>query len=194
MPGAYSVSLGKVEDGQYTELLPAQPFNIRPLRLNTLAAVDQQAFDSFCKEVAELRRNAVITQEYANELSNKLKYIRAALNETPAADASIIAQAEKLQQELHAVNRSLNGDASLARREFETPSSINDRIGNIEGGMWSTTSAPTGTYRKSYQIAEKQLNEVIIRLQTLATDVQSMESRLDGLKAPWTPGRKPGLK
>lgn len=194
MSGNYTVSLGKVEDGQYTELVPPQPFSIKPLNLNTLSATDKQAYDAFCKDVAELRRNASITQEYTNELSNKLKYIRAALNETPAADLALIALAEQFQQRLNAINRQLNGDGSLARREFETTPSINDRIGNIEGGMWSTTSAPTGTYRKSFQLAEKQLNEVINQVQALSTDVQSMETRLDQLKAPWTPGRKPGMK
>ncbi len=194
MPGKYTVSMGKVEDGNYTELVSAQPFSIRPLRLNTLAATDQKAFDAFCKEVAELRRTASITQEYNNELSNKLRFIRAALNETPATDAALIARAEAVHQNMQRISRVMNGDGSLARREFETAPSLNDRIGNIEGGMWSTTSAPTGTYRKSYQVAQKQLKEVIAQLEAVSSEIQQMEVRLEQLKAPWTPGRKPTIK
>ena len=82
----------------------------------------------------------------------------------------------------------------MARREFETTPSLNDRIGTIEGGMWNTTSNPTGTYRKSYTTAEKQLREAVTSLSEISASIAVFESRMDTLKAPWTPGRKPTIK
>jgi hypothetical protein len=55
----------------------------------------------------------------------------------------------------------MNGDASMAKREFETAPSINGRIGQIEGSVWYTTSAPTKTATQSYEIASKQFGAVL---------------------------------
>lgn len=194
MPGLYKVTIGKVEDGVYSELVPAQEFSIRPLRLNPLSTQDKKAFDAFCKQVAELRRTSGITNEQRNELFNKLKYIAAALNETPAAGPDLIQKVQFAQQRMNKLNIVLNGDASLSRREFETLPSLNDRIGTIEGGMWNSTSAPTGTFKKSMEIAEKQLRGAIADLKSIAADVAIIEKELDRLNAPWTPGRQPEMK
>jgi len=95
---------------------------------------------------------------------------------------------------LNAINLKLFGDGSLAKREFETAPSINDRIGVVEYGMWNTTTAPTGTFRKSFAIAEKELKQVIADLKSIGADMQSLENTLDQLKAPYTPGRMPFAK
>ncbi|MFM9008007.1 MAG: glycosyl hydrolase, partial [Bacteroidota bacterium] len=194
VPGTYSVTLSKVHNGTLTELAGPETFSIRPLRLNKLSPEDKRAFDAFCRNVAELRRNAGIANEHRSELENKLKYLRAALLETPGAGAELVQDLEKIRQRLQALNMLMNGDGSMARREFETTPSLNDRIGTIEGGMWSTTSNPTGTYRKSYTTAEKQLREAVTSLGEIAASIAVFESRMDTLKAPWTPGRKPTIK
>jgi photosystem II stability/assembly factor-like uncharacterized protein len=194
VPGTYTVTLSKVHNGTLTDLAGPETFRIRPLRLNKLSPEDKRAFDAFCKNVAELRRNTGIANEHRSELENKLKYLRAALLETPGAGAELIQDLEKIRQRLQVLNLLMNGDGSMARREFETTPSLNDRIGTIEGGMWNTTSNPTGTYRKSYTTAEKQLREAVTSLSEISASIAVFESRMDTLKAPWTPGRKPTIK
>ncbi len=194
LPGSYKVSLSKVEDGLLTELVPPMDFSIRSLNLNALGAADKQAYDTFCKRVSEVRRNAGIASEFRNELNNKIKYLKPALIETPAASAALIQQLQQVQQRLQTASVKLNGDASLAKREFETPTSVNDRIGIIEGGMWNTTMAPTGTFIKSLEIADKQLRELVTELKAVSAGLLTIEKELDQLKAPWTPGRIPDIK
>jgi len=194
MPGAYTVSLSKVEDGIMTELVPAQSFSVRALNLNTFSASDKKAYDEFCRQVSELRRVVGSSNEFRNELSNKLKFIKQALIETPAATAAIIKSVNDAQNKINAVNLKLNGDGSLAKREYETAPSINDRVGSIEGGMWGSTAAPTGTFKKSYAIADKQIKEVITELKAIANDISGIEKILDDIKAPFTPGRVPEMK
>jgi photosystem II stability/assembly factor-like uncharacterized protein len=189
LPGNYTVSIQKFEDGVLTEMVPAQPFTLRSLNLNTLTATDKKAYDDFCKKVNELRRNAGAASEYRNELHHKLKYIRPALLETPAAPSSLTESVQRAQEKINNVSVKLFGDGAIAKREFETVPSINDRIGNIESGMWSTTTAPTGTYMKSFDIASKQLQGAIAELKSIAADISAIEKQLDALKAPWTPGR-----
>lgn len=192
MPGKYTVTLSKFEGGKLSQIAGPQPFTLRPLNLNTLAASDKKAYDEFCRKVAEARRRVGVASEYRNELNNKLRYIRAALIETPAAGPELIQRVSDMQAMLERIGISLNGDASMARREFETLPSVNDRIGNIEGGMWSSTAAPTATWMRSLEIALKELDgKITPALREAGTNIAAIEQQLDQFKAPWTPGRKP---
>jgi photosystem II stability/assembly factor-like uncharacterized protein len=194
MPGNYSVTLSKVEDGITTELVPAQPFSLRSLNLNTFTTPDKKAYDDFCKEVSELRRVLGGTNEYRNEINNQLKFIKQAVLETPSTTPALVKSLHDVQIRMNAINLKLFGDGSMAKREFETAPSINDRVGTIEYGMWYTTTAPTGSYRKSLAIAQKELNQVIADLKSIGTDMKNIENTLDQIKAPYTPGRTPGGK
>ena len=85
----------------------------------------------------------------------------------------------------------MNGDASVARREFETPPSLNGRIGQIESSVWYTTSAPTKTSMQSYDIAAKQFSGVLAELKSIDADIKKIEATLEQNKVPYTPGRIP---
>ena len=194
MPGTYKVSLSKFEDGLLTELVPAVAFTVKALNNSTLPAADRKVYDDFCQKVSEVRRAAGGATEFKNELGNRLKYIKAALTEAPLTTPEIVQAIHLFGERLQAINLRLNGDGSLAKREFEVAPSINDRIGSIEGGVWSTTSTPTSTYTRSLDIAIKQLKGVINDLRTLANDIVTIERQLENIRAPWTPGRLPDLR
>ena len=85
----------------------------------------------------------------------------------------------------------MNGDASIARREFETPPSINSRIGTIEYTLWTSTSAPTQTALQSYEVAAKQFTTTLAELKSIDGKVKEAEAALEKNKAPYTPGRFP---
>jgi hypothetical protein len=57
------------------------------------------------------------------------------------------------------------------------------------GAMGSTTG-PTLTHRKQYEIAGQEFEAAVGELnKLLGTDIPAMLSRFDALGAPWTPGR-----
>ena len=94
-----------------------------------------------------------------------------------------------LEQRLEKLNRSLSGDASLARREFETAPSLNNRLFNIQGNVWSSTAAPSPAQKADYDIVSKQIGVVISELKAIHADMQKIESALEQAGAPYTPGR-----
>lgn len=58
--------------------------------------------------------------------------------------------------------------------------------------QWSSTSAPTGTSRRQYELASEGLAELLVRLRPLIEqDLAALERRLDTVAAPWTPERIP---
>ena len=105
--------------------------------------------------------------------------------------ATIAEQVYLVEKRLTAADIKMNGDASLAKREFETVPSINGRIGTIEGTLWSATSAPTLTAINSFEIASKQFAALLPELKSIDEEIKKVEVTLEKNGAPYTPGRLP---
>ncbi|MEY3243131.1 MAG: hypothetical protein RIR11_4570 [Bacteroidota bacterium] len=191
IPGKYFVAISKFEDGSMTALTTPTPFNVKALGNASLPAKDQQAYLAFCKKVADLRRDVAATNGIFGELNDKLSNIKTALDDIATPPGGIHKKITELKSKMNEIDRILNGDATLARREFETKSSINDRIGRVQGGLWSVTSAPTKTFQDDYDIAVKQLKPVIDQLKSVAAEIDVVETVLNKHAAPYTPGRWP---
>jgi len=191
MPGNYTVALMKFEDGKVSELVPAQPFTVKALNAATLGATDKKALDQFCKKVSDLRRATSAATEYKNEMTNKIKFIKAAILDAPVAMPQVVEQVAVIEKNLAAIEIKLNGDASLAKREFETLPSINGRITTIEGALWTATAAPTQTAQQSYEVASKQFSAVLPELKAADEEIKKVEAALETNRAPYTPGRLP---
>ncbi|HRH65285.1 MAG TPA: glycosyl hydrolase [Bacteroidia bacterium] len=194
MPGIYHVSLSKFEDGKLTELSPSQSFKVNSLNASTLAAADKKSLDEFCKKVSDLRRAVAAADSYRGELLNKIKFIRQALVEAPAALPDAVVQINTIEKRFADLTIKLNGDASLASREFETPPSIVSRIGSIESSLWNASAAPTQTSIQSFETAGRQFEPVLEELKKLDADIRKVEAVLEANKAPYTPGRLPDWK
>jgi photosystem II stability/assembly factor-like uncharacterized protein len=191
IPGKYFVQMSKFEDGEMTALTEPTAFMVKALDNNSLPAKDQQAYLAFCKKVSDLRREVSIVNGYYGELNDKLSQIKSALDDIAVPPAGMHKKVQELRQQMEGLNLALFGDGSLARREFETKSSINDRIGRVQGGMWNITSDPTTTFRTDVEIAERQLKPVVDGLKSVGAELNVIEQVLGKNGAPYTPGRKP---
>lgn len=189
MPGAYKVSMSQFVDGIYTELVPPQSFKCVPLNNAVLVAKDKKAYDDFCKKVTELRRVAGGVGQFSSDLNNRIRLIKLAILDAPKVSLETHNQVYQLEKRMEKVSRQLNGDATLARREFETPPSVNGRIGDIQGTLWTSTSAPSGAQKSSYAIASKQMAEAVTELKSIKEELQKIEVALEKADAPYTPGR-----
>jgi photosystem II stability/assembly factor-like uncharacterized protein len=194
LPGNYKVSLSKFEDGVYSELVSPQSFKAVALNAATLPATDKKALDEFCKKIAELSRVVQSADQYRSELVNKLRYMKQAAIDAPKQSTDIANAITGLEKRLLNVNRQMNGDASLARREFETTPSISSRVFYVIGSLWSTTAAPTTTQIRSYEIAASEFTPTYNELKAIAAEVKKLEDLLEKNGAPYTPGRLPEWK
>ncbi len=194
LPGQYSVRLQKYEDGVLSELAGPVSFNVQSLNNATLPAADKQAYLDFCKKVSRLSKAVSAANQIRNDLSAGLGLMQTALQEMPAAPQDLLKKTYELSQRLNQVNLQLNGDATRARREFETAPAINGRLGLLEYSMWNTTSAPTETYEENYRIVSKQFGPLLEELKAIAREVEAIGRALEQGGAPPTPGRWPDWK
>jgi chromosome segregation ATPase len=194
MPGTYKVSLSKFEDGIITEIAPAVSFNTKLLNADALAESEKKQLSEFSKKVSELRRAVGAADSYRAELSNKMKYIKTAVNEVPQKLENLPAELLSIDKKLVEINTQLNGDATLAKREFETIPSINSRVGSMEYTLWNVSAAPTQTFIKSYDIATSQFSKILVSIKEVDESIKKVEGILEENKAPYTPGRLPNWK
>jgi hypothetical protein len=191
IPGTYTVSLSKFEDGELTTIAGPVNLNAKSLNNATLAATDQNAYLEFCKKAAKLRKSVSAISQIHGDLSSQLEQYQQVMLDMPAAPQEALKKGYEIKKQLNLLSTQLYGDGTRARREFENPPSINDRVGLLLYGMWNTTSAPTKTYEESYRIAVKQFNPLLDALKAVSRDLDALGRQLEQSGAPSTPGRWP---
>jgi hypothetical protein len=192
VPGSYTVSFEKRVDGALTAFGESQAFQVESLGLQTLKAADVKELLAFQKRTARLQRALLGAIESAQEAQERVKVAKKAIDDTPAANPKLGAEARRLERELDTLLIGLRGDRVMARRNVPTPMSTAERVSAIVGSHWSATVAPTGTNREAYATAAGEFEKQLATLRTLVeTDLRALEGAMEKAGAPWTPGRVP---
>lgn len=193
-PGKYNISLSEFADGKFTELCSPKEFNCVPLNLNTISVKDKEALDSFNKKVAEMTRLISGADAYRKELENKIAYFKKAVFEAPKVPAETYNRILEAELKLGELNRKFNGDNLRAKYEGGTPTALRERVDLITSSLWTTTSAPTETFIKSYEVAAGQFDSIVNQLKEVGSEVEAIEKILKDNGAPYTPDRFPNLE
>ena len=191
-PGTYTVSLSKVVDGVPEALVPAREFRVVPLNNATLAAQDKASLLTFQQEAGAVLREVQAGGRRLGEASNRLRFVKEAIRLTPDLPEATLGEARSLERRVAEIRIRLNGDGSVARRQFETPPSIQDRIGFVMYGSYSATQAPGEAQRNLVRDARAQFGELLPEIDRLLADLEALEARLEAAGAPFTPGRRRG--
>ncbi len=195
MPGKYTVSLAKKVNGVVTDLSAPQTFTASVLGIASLPAQDRNALLAFQRKVAELQRAVLGTSEAVDEMKSRLGLIKKALNQTLASTAQIRSNVDAVEGNVNGIVRALRGDRTVRSRNAPAPPSIIERVNGIVDDQWMSTGAPTQTQIDAYNIAGDEFAPLLAQLRTLLqVDLKNIETAMEGLGAPWTPGRLPEWK
>ncbi|MBK9477810.1 MAG: glycosyl hydrolase [Bacteroidetes bacterium] len=189
MPGTYYVSVAKVENGSVSPLIQPTAFTCVALNAGTFPATDRAALEAFYAKVSELSRVASAADNLRDELVNKVKYLKAAILDSPKSPIDLLNEVKRVENVLKDINVKLNGDASLTKREFEALPGINSRIGNMQYSLWRSTQAPTETNKESFALAAKLFAPIPDELKAIEASILKIEKQLEQDGAPHTPGR-----
>jgi hypothetical protein len=173
-----------------TQLVAPTEFVVEPLDAGTLPAPDKEALLAFQKKTGELQRALFGANEAAKEAEERVKYVKATIENTPALDHALWEQARSLELRLKDLREKMVGDRTKTSRMEPDMPGIASRVNQVVYGHWSSTSAATDTHRKQYEIAAKQFGEILDDLRAaIEVDLVALEQQLEDADAPWTPGR-----
>jgi hypothetical protein len=192
LAGSYSVRMFEKVGGAVTEVAGPQAFKVTTEQSASMTPADRAAQAEFLRKVSRLYRAAYGATRTAEDVQGRLKEVRAALRETPAAEKDLGAVADSLEQRDREILRALRGDVEIARRSEPVPSSIGDRVESIIEGERFSLAKPTQSNIDSYNIGAAEFGEQLGKLRTLVdVDLAKLEKDMEAAGAPWTPGRVP---
>ncbi|MEO1009287.1 MAG: glycosyl hydrolase [Planctomycetota bacterium] len=189
--GTYSVTLDLYHNGAVERLAGPEQFGVYALDLATMRDADPRGSLAFAREASELRRRVVGAIRASGEAENRIRYLRQAILDTPAAGPEHDERLETIRTDLAGILVELRGDPTLRRRNRPQDPSIGDRIGAVVSGRLRVTSPPTGTHREQYDFAAESFARAHAELRRVIDRLVELESELEELGAPWTPGRVP---
>ena len=191
VPGKYKVSLSKFVDGKFTQLVAPQLFLCKPLNDSAMPEQDRLALDQFNKKVASLTRAVSGADAFGKSLADKLTYLKKAFIDGPKVPESVYDSIVSAASGLDAFNRRLNGDRLIDQYEGVAPTSLKGRVDMITSALWTTTSAPTTTFKQSYNAAADQFEGLLRTLKSIDNSIKAIELQMEKNGAPFTPGRFP---
>jgi photosystem II stability/assembly factor-like uncharacterized protein len=191
MPGEYQVTLSKYHDGVLTKMAGPVSFKAKLLNQASLPAKDMADNVAFYSKVSDMVKRLSATSNLLGDIETRLKNAESAIHDMPAPLSDILSRIYAVKKEIIPVKMKLYGDDTKAKREFETKPAISDRVYGIGYSIWNSTSDIPQTFKDSYNIAEKQYNEIYPVIKDLHTKTEKIEAELNRNKAPYTPGRWP---
>jgi photosystem II stability/assembly factor-like uncharacterized protein len=192
LPGTYTVTLEQEVDGEVTQLTEPVSFQVKNLDLGSpLTADDPTSQHAFQEKAAELARAVDGAVKAAGEVSERVKYLRKAIIDTPDAEPERLEALASIEADLNDLLIGLRGDRTRASRNEPVPPSTRGRVHRIMSGQLFTTQPPTGTHRQLYEWASGAFTTQLETLRGLVDRLESLETQLEDAGAPWTPGRIP---
>jgi hypothetical protein len=188
-PGRYEVELFLLSSNGLQSLGAPQTFEVKPVP-TAPPGTDFGVVAAFQFEASELMRRVAGAGEELGRARERLRYMRAALVETPSADPELFTRLDELGAGLAALQTRLGGDRARSQLNESSSPSIRGRVGRVMG-HWSTRQMPTATHQRNLEIAREDFAAFRQDLSALVDgDLARLESELEAAGAPWTPGRR----
>jgi hypothetical protein len=192
LSGNYSVRIFERVGGTVTEVAAPQSFKVVTEGSPLMNAADRSTQAEFLRKVTRLYRAVSGAVHTAEDVESRLKQIREALRETPAAEKELAAVADSLEQRDRLILRALRGDVEVAKRNEPVSTSIYDRVNSIMEGERFSLAKPTQSNVDSYNIGAAEFGDQLAKLHALVeVDLTKLEKDMEAAGAPWTPGRVP---
>lgn len=190
VPGKYTVEISQMVEGNVTEVMPKTEFEIEPLTFGDTSEINRQSIIEFSKSVLKLSSAVNAAMQNASEATEQLDAIETLTSSSAEVDPSLWKDIRALQLRLQNVLEKFNGDPTRTRRNEDAMPGLMGRLSTAMMGAMGSTSGPTGTHRRQYEIAGEEFDAALVELnQLLDTDIPALLKRLDDIGAPWTPGR-----
>jgi hypothetical protein len=191
VPGEYSVTLAKRQDGQLVELAGPQTFTVTSLSLSPETSDDPASVQAFKAKAGELYRAVQGAVAHTAELNTRIAHLKVGLRDTPRAGEAEEQALRDIEAKVADISVALEGDTTVSSRNEPAPWSVSQRAGIVYRWLLDSRAEVPGLYEESYAVAASEFQTVLSDLQAASRDLSALEEWLDSLGAPWTPGRAP---
>lgn len=188
--GRYQARLMRVGPDGVAALGAARDFRLRDVD-NLPTGTKVESATGFQEAYVQAARRLEAVTGTLKLMEKRVRYLRKALDETPAADLGMHKRVDAFEIELADLRMTLDGDpAQQAMSEWTKPG-VAARIRAARGVM-ERRLAPTQTERENLRLGTEALTAVEQRVIELRDGkLAAIEQALYESDAPWTPGQRP---
>lgn len=197
MPGTYKVSIGMVTKDGVKELVAPTAFECEVLRNTTLPAKDRSELVAFQKKATKLAQTVQASLRFLNEMITRVEHLKQAIANSTNSSLDLMKKAETTSLKLEDLQLKFNRPSTRPSAEENPPAhvTLNDRVNKMVSTHFRSTAGLTLNEIRSYDILMEEFPPVLEQLKKIFNeDIKGIETELDKINAPWTPGRIPELK
>ena len=145
------------------------------------------------ERTAELRRVVLGLNQVVTEVLARMTLFKRAIDETPAAGASLQQRVRIVTEKLRDAQEALGGDPTMSSRYEAAPPSLLGRLGDAVGSNWgSTLEAPTPQQLAEFDLVRSNFNAIFAQVkQLIEVELKGLEQSAEQAGVPWTSGRFP---
>ncbi|MEN1681409.1 MAG: glycosyl hydrolase [Planctomycetota bacterium] len=189
LPGEYRVQAAKRVKGETTDL--GEPVAVQVVEIGETALPKANPAETlaFQKEVGRLSQSLSAIDDLLDRSRDELAAIKTALTQARVPTDAMDTEVRRLETELRAIRRQLEGDP-IKRRLYEPAErSIAARLGGARRGARGR-AGPTSTHRREYELAKAGIEALLPKVQALRSeDLENLKKQLDEAGVPWSRGR-----
>jgi hypothetical protein len=191
IPGEYSATLEKIEDGESMVLDGPKKFLVEQLYNSSLESAEPEVAQVFWKEVADFQGSFNAVNKVLNKSINRTKAMKVALARTSIAPGELDQRIYSILQDLYQLDHKMNGDASKREVGEKTGPTIQQRLNAAQSGIRISTYGPTPNLMKTLSIAKEEFKDIEVTLKEIAESrMPRLEADLQKVGAPWIEGQK----
>ena len=191
LPGQYTATLKKRQLSKVEELSEPRAFTLRLLNNSTEIASDREALLTAQAKAGDLYRRVQGASRSYDELVSRVEHLKQAMVETVDSSEKQAQKVRALSEILVDASLLLNGDRTISSRQEPVPWSVQGRTSFIYSSIVNSQFKVSGNHLTSLEIAESEYQRVAAMMQEVDAGLTALETELEQLKAPWTPGRIP---
>ena len=189
MPGKYTVEIYLLKNGVTEKIISETSFLVKGLNSQIKNNNENITLTNFKNEVAELNRSISGSERLMNEYKEKMEFIKLALTSYPNTDLKLLADLRNIKLALHDCEVLFYGDGIKASKEFETPPSFTNRLGNVTYQLYESTAGVTTTQKENINIVREEYQLFRSKLDLIITQLKTIEKTLDSSNIPYIKGK-----
>ena len=187
LPGTYSVTIHKMQNGALTKLAGPNNFEVKMLHDAQIVKADKEALTKFITEVDNARRIMRASGSNVGELKKQLDYMQEAVMQTPKADPKWLVDIDQLRLDIAEIELAMSGDRTRSSREMESYPGLVGRVETIVYNLYNHTEAPTTFERESLAAALDEYGAVRPKIKAVEDKAEALAKKLIDAGAPYFP-------
>ncbi len=184
VPGTYTATLSKVENGEVTDLSEPMEFDVVPLREGTLDGADYDEMVAFQNDVIELQQAITAFEIDVEKHIDMVKAMQTAYARADQENTALEKQLHDTHMDLLELMEKLDGSEAKNEIGERNPPSPSDRMFVGIRAMFTSLYGPTEMHKQMIEIGNNEFDAMKGGLNTIANRFAQFERQLTAIGAP----------